>query len=239
VIDAVAFKALVREGVGRVSVEEFSDTLMDRQVERALREFSDFLPFLQKQQLQLQAGVELYDAPEEVRCIIADSLSSPRGLQSYSFDTVVLGYGPMTPGSVPSQLTPGAGPETLAMDTFINQFTWERLEDVAPEREIQFFGGQFVVRPTPEFGSTVQMLVGVTHTTTTFPKRYDEELLLLTKAYVAMELANLRRKIRNLSSPGGVQLQLHDPAELEKLATEWREQFVVRAAAIQMPLLQG
>jgi hypothetical protein len=234
-----SFLPMVREGVGRVSEEELSTDLLNSIVTRALRTFSEYSPRLATATLNPSSGRSIYSAADldpnnlDIVAFFSDSLSNPSDV----FNIIGLSAFDMSIGNVTNpddnrdvDLIP------RATDQFLRRVELEMLRRDS-ESKITYMGDQFMIQPSPEIGAAgVQLLVGAVHTDDTFPSRYTEELLLLTKALAAQDLIVLRRGKFSGVKVGNSTVNI-DVKILQDMAKEWMDEFKQRARGIVIPAM--
>jgi hypothetical protein len=228
----------VREAVGRVSKEEYSDPLLSAQVDRALTEFSRRCPRLHQCSLTLVDGKQIYSfadfvpAPStSVYGILTDSLTSPAGGGFASFASAAGWGGSVLPG-MNDPFRRGTSPISQATDLFL-----DRLEAEIYRRDsencLEIQGDQVIaIIGSGSLYGVVKAWLLVGQVKTAFPERYKEELLLCVKYMVAGELIQLRAKFKNFkagASSFGLSL-----SELQSLMKDSKDSFENRVRTLAL-----
>jgi hypothetical protein len=151
-----------------------------------------------------------------VLTIISDSLTSP----PTSID-----------GSLRSLFQVDEPAVTLATDVWLDRYEAEIINRDA-EEALELNGDQIIVCRSGSTSATVYLWVGIPQDPTNFPDRYQEELLLITKAYVGEELIALRGKYKSFNA-GGSKVAINQ-SDLTRMVKEWKDEWRSRIGAIAL-----
>jgi hypothetical protein len=173
--------------------------------------------------LEIEEGRDIYSAKEDlepsgltVLMIVSDSLTSPPTSLNDSLQSLFQIDQPAV---------------TLATDVWLDRYEAEILNRDA-EEALELNGDQIIVCRSGTTSATVRLWVGIPQDPTDFPDRYQEELLLITKSYVAEELIALRAKYKSFSA-GGSKVAINQ-SDFTRMVKEWKEEWRSRIGAIAL-----
>jgi len=221
------FRDRVREGVGRVAKAEYSDELIDKQITRALREFSRWVSKLVPATLEITADQHVYSAKEDldppgmvVLGIASDSLSRPPSVVNDSLSSYFQADQPAV---------------TLATDVWLDRYEAEVISRDS-EEGLELNGDQIVLYRGPNGTSegTVHLWIRTLQDPENFPDRYVEEFLMLVKSMVGEDLIALRSKYKQFSA-GGSRVNVNT-SDLARMVKEWKADWKSRIGASAVPM---